>query len=181
MGTKGYYAIRYGDILYQIYNQCDSQPDHLGMDLLNELKRISYEEWVEMFENCVIIDSEEDYEKHIDGNDELKVRLLKHHEGGLARYGGGCKKIDYEEEAKRISYNGFYGIYKYALSLERVLTSGYIFTNEPMYDIEYGYMYDIEYGYILDLDQKRFIFEDVNKEMVCSYSIYQLPEKLYHF
>ena len=169
MGTKGYYAIRYGGKLYVIYNQCDSQPDHLGLDLLNELKKISYEEWVKMFEKCIIIDSEEDYEKHIEGNHELKVTLLKHHGGGLARFGD--KKIDYEEEAKHISYNGFYGIYKYALSLERVLTSGYIFTDDSMYDIQYAYT--------LDLDQKRFIYEDIHHDMICSYSIYQLPKKIY--
>ena len=97
----------------------------------------------------------------------MKIRLLKHHEGGLARYGG--KKMDYEEEAKQISYNGFYGIYKYALSLERVLTSGYIFTDDSMYDVEYGY--------ILDLDQKRFIYKNEHDYSIHDYSFYHLPEK----
>ncbi len=168
MGTKGYYAIRYGGKLYVIYNQCDSQPDHLGFDLLNEIKRIPYEEWLFLWKKCVIIDSEEDYEKQIGENYELRVALMKHHEGGLARFGD--KKIDYEEEAKTISYHDFYVMYKYALSFERVLKSGYVFTDDSMYDIEYGY--------ILDLDKKRFIYENYHDHSKHDYSIYHLPKQL---
>ncbi len=168
MGTKGYYAIKYKGKNYVIYNQCDSQPEHLGADLLKELKRIQYEEWIEMFEKCVIIKSEEDYEKFIQDNYEIKLALLKHHEGGLARFGD--KKMDYESNVKTIDYNGFDSIYRYALSLERVLRSGYIFTNDSMYDIEYGYT--------LDLDNKRFIFENLHDYSKHDYSIYHLPRTL---
>jgi hypothetical protein len=168
MGTKGYYAIRYGGKLYLIYNQCDSHPDRLGLDLLNELKRISYEEWIEMFEKCVIIDSQEDYEEHFQDQYDLKVKILKHMEGGLYRFAK--DKMDYEEVANKIDHNGFYGIYKYALSLERVLKSGYIFTDDSMYDVEYGY--------ILDLDQKRFIYKNEHDHSIHDYSFYHLPKQL---
>ncbi len=51
MGTKGYYAIKYKGKTYLIYNQCDSQPEHLGADLLKELKRINMKNGLKCLKN----------------------------------------------------------------------------------------------------------------------------------
>lgn len=179
MGTKGFYAFIYKCKRYVIYNYYDSYPEALGNDLINELRKRNLEEWKVFINKCIIIDSEETYDKYFSKCDpKIKYDLVKHFEENILTF---SVNQNIEEIIPKMAYNGLFNCYGRICSMEKVLTSGFLFTSpgDPCGYMPEDYIpYDSEYGYIIDFDKNIFIFKDIWNNYDYTFSLSNLPKSI---
>ncbi len=179
MGTKGFYAFIYKGKRYVIYNYYDSYPSGLGNDLLNELRKRNLEEWKALLDKCIIIDSEETYNDYFSNNDpKIKYNLIKYFEEEILKFSSN-KKI--EEIIPQMNYSRILNCYGRACSMEKVLSSGFLFTSsgDPCGYMPEDYIpYDSEYGYIINFDKDVFIFKDISNNYDYTSSLNHLPKSI---
>lgn len=165
------------DMLFTII--FDSYPEALGNDLLNELRKRNLEEWKALLEKCIIIDSKERYDNYFSNcNDKIKYDLVKHFEEIVLKFNN-VKNI--EKIVQNMDYNHLFSCYGRACSMEKVLTSGFLFVSsgDTSGCMPESYMpYDSEYGYIIDFDENIFIFKDIFKNYDYTFSLNNLPKSI---
>jgi hypothetical protein len=195
MGTKGFYAFIYKGKRYVIYNYYDSYPEALGNDLLNELRKRNLEEWKVLLEKCIMIDSIERYDTYFSECDaKIKYDLVKHFDDSLLHsvlFKGAksdeenilkfSKNKNIDEIVQKMDYNDIFHYYGRACSMEKVLTSGFLFTSsgDPTGCMSESYMpYDSEYGYIIDFDKNQFIYKDLHEYYDYTFHLKRLPKSI---
>lgn len=179
MGTKGFYAFIYKNKRYVIYNYYDSYPSALGNDLLKELRKRDLEEWKALLEKCIMIDSLERYDTYFSNNDaKIKYDLIKHFEENILKF---SVNQNIEEIVQKMDYNDIFHCYGRACSMEKVITSGFLFTSsgDPSGCMPESYMpYDCEYGYIIDFDKNQFIYKDLHEYYDYIFHLKKLPKSI---
>lgn len=173
MGTKGYFMFIHQGKKYVIYNRLDSQPERLGLTILQEIQRISIEQWIDLIEKCMIIENEKDYQLKLLENDKMNPILFDYFskEAHFIYH-----KTDFSDILLHATYTDICRFYDYACSIEKVIKSGYLFIENSI--LEEWRTYDVEYAYIINFDQQKFIFENINKGITISYSIHHLPNQI---
>lgn len=174
MGTKGFYAFIYKGKRYVIYNYYDSYPEALGNDLLNELRKRDLEEWKVLLDKCIIIDSEERYNEYFSNNDDL----IKYFEEEILKFNS---NKNMEEIILQIDYSRILNCYGRSCSMEKVLSSGFLFTSsgDPTGCMSESYMpYDSEYGYIIDFDKNQFIYKDLHEYYDYTFHLKRVPKSI---
>ncbi len=80
-----------------------------------------------------------------------------------------------------MDYNDIFHCYGRACSMEKVLSSGFLFTSlgDPTKSMPEDYIpYDSQYGYIIDFDENKFIFKDISNNYDYTSSLNKLPKSI---
>ena len=143
MGTRGLFGFLYNGRYYLVYNQYDSYPSGLGLDLVKEivqmLKDGQLAEWLEMFKKLKIVTEESDAPTKEDVEKLTPYTDLD---------------VSYQ------SVEDWYCLTRECQgSFLKVLKSGYLFSYLSKEEMENGCGTDImiEYIYVLDFDHNTFI------------------------
>ncbi len=176
MGTKGFFGFFYKGKYYLVHNRCDSQPDRLGNDILQEIKFMVknklFNEWKNLLENIVVIENDEDFDNKLTIEDHNKI--LNFFYIVISKWNNTLFRI----VNNQLTLNSMDAIYGFMNSeilnkLQKMLNSGYIIIMDKHYS---EHQYDASYGYYLDFDNVKFVFIDLTKNNEYHFNIHNLPK-----
>ena len=161
MGTKGLFGFRYNSRYYMVYNHFDSYFSGIGMNLLNEIRKLKnedkFDERLEMFKKLRIV---------TENDKPTKADIVK------------CQPYLNKMVFDGYDYDYYSLLRNCQGSFERVLHSGYL----CRYDIDdiKDKHNSLEYGYVLDFDAKSFIihYERDEGTKVEEFDLNHLPRSL---